>query len=329
MLYFHFMRKSIFPATIFLLLLIWAGYFYTFNLQPDQVFSFGYPMMITMFFGSFIAGATSEGGGAVAFPVMTLLLAIPSADARIFSLGCQSFGMTAASALILSKNYPIVRSSILPVSFFGIIGFILSDLFIVPILSGAVVKLFFVSLWLAFGVALWWMNKTSGQHKSTALSFHRKSATFSLLFVFGFIGGGISALFGNGIDIITFTLLTLVFRIDEKIATPTSVILMTIMTIFGFLWHLLYKADMTVATESYWLAAVPVAMLMAPLGAWVVSKLKTNHVVFILYFTIVAQFITALYVIKPSVSLIVFSLSVIFIGLSIFRMMSYVNKYFK
>ena len=34
-------------------------------------------MSVTMAVGSFIAGATSEGGGAVAFPVMTLGFKIP------------------------------------------------------------------------------------------------------------------------------------------------------------------------------------------------------------------------------------------------------------
>ena len=51
-----------------------------------------YPMTITMIFGSAIGGATSEGGGAVAFPVMTLALKIPPSIARDFSLMVQSCG---------------------------------------------------------------------------------------------------------------------------------------------------------------------------------------------------------------------------------------------
>ncbi len=49
-------------------------------------------MTITMIFGSMVAGATSEGGGAVAFPVMTLALQIKPAVARDFSLMTQSCG---------------------------------------------------------------------------------------------------------------------------------------------------------------------------------------------------------------------------------------------
>ena len=52
-----------------------------------------YILSITMIFGATIAGMTSEGGGAVAFPVMTLALGIAPSVARDFSLmiqGCTS-----------------------------------------------------------------------------------------------------------------------------------------------------------------------------------------------------------------------------------------------
>ncbi|MDZ7607455.1 MAG: hypothetical protein U5K79_18125 [Cyclobacteriaceae bacterium] len=37
-------------------------------------------MTVTMAFGSFIAGASAEGGGAVAFPIMTLIFQIRSEE---------------------------------------------------------------------------------------------------------------------------------------------------------------------------------------------------------------------------------------------------------
>lgn len=57
-----------------------------------ELFQERYLLSITMIFGALIGGATSEGGGAVAFPVMTLALGIPPAIARDFSLMCQSCG---------------------------------------------------------------------------------------------------------------------------------------------------------------------------------------------------------------------------------------------
>mmetsp|Transcript_10656 Transcript_10656/g.15897 ORF Transcript_10656/g.15897 Transcript_10656/m.15897 type:complete len:132 (+) Transcript_10656:754-1149(+) len=56
----------------------------------------GWKLFLMMVFGSFVAGATSEGGGSVAFPVMTLVLGIAPDIARDFSLMIQSIGMTAA-----------------------------------------------------------------------------------------------------------------------------------------------------------------------------------------------------------------------------------------
>ena len=47
-----------------------------------------------------IVGMTSEGGGAVAFPVMTLAFGIKPMVARDFSLMIQSCGMTAAAFTI-------------------------------------------------------------------------------------------------------------------------------------------------------------------------------------------------------------------------------------
>ena len=47
-----------------------------------------------------IAGSTSAGGGAVAFPVMTLMFEISPECARNFSLAIQSVGMTAAAFAI-------------------------------------------------------------------------------------------------------------------------------------------------------------------------------------------------------------------------------------
>ena len=72
-------------------------YFYLFT-EPSG--SFGKPrylMSITMIFGSMVAGATSEGGGAVAFPVMTLALGVTPSVARDFSFMIQSVGMVASA----------------------------------------------------------------------------------------------------------------------------------------------------------------------------------------------------------------------------------------
>jgi uncharacterized protein len=54
------------------------------------VFKDKYYMSITMVFGSMFAGATSEGGAAIAFPVMTLAFNVNPQVARDFSFMIQS-----------------------------------------------------------------------------------------------------------------------------------------------------------------------------------------------------------------------------------------------
>ena len=75
-----------------------------------------------MVFGSLVGGGTSEGGGAIAFPVFTKLLHIPAAIARNFSLAIQTVGMGAASLSILYLRIPIERRALLYAGLPGVAG---------------------------------------------------------------------------------------------------------------------------------------------------------------------------------------------------------------
>ncbi len=61
-----------------------------------------------------------------------------------------------------------------------------------------------------------------------------KSVTLLLA---GFLGRSFSAMSGSGIDICSFAILTLLFRVSEKISTPTSVMLMAGNTMIGFAYR--------------------------------------------------------------------------------------------
>ena len=77
---------------------------------------------LTMIFGSLVGGGTSEGGGAIAFPVFTKLLHIAPSDARNFSFAIQSIGMGAASISILYLRIPIERRTVIYAGCAGIAG---------------------------------------------------------------------------------------------------------------------------------------------------------------------------------------------------------------
>ncbi len=70
-----------------------------------------------MIAGSFIGGATAEGGGAVAFPVMTLVLHATPAVARDYSFMIQYCGRLKMVHLffntVLRRLVACIRSSLL------------------------------------------------------------------------------------------------------------------------------------------------------------------------------------------------------------------------
>ena len=132
----------------------------------------------------------------------------------------------------------------------------------------------------------------------------------------------ITSIFGSGIDIFTFCLLTLHYRISEKVATPTSVVLMTINTIFGFLLHVFIIKDFEETAFNYWLVSIPVVVIFAPMGALFISKRSREFVARLLYFIICAQFLGAVIILKPDLNLALFSLITFLLGSIFFYLIS-------
>lgn len=253
-------------------------------------------MSVTMAFGSFIAGATSEGGGAVAFPVMTLFFKIPPAVARDFSLMIQAFGMTAASLLIIVQGIKVEWRAILWGGIGGGVGIALGLTSIAPLVAPPVAKLFFTSLWLAFAVALYLINRHHDRETKTKIEgFEPKHA--ATLFGIGILGGIVSSITGSGLDIITFSLLVLAFRLSESIATPTSVILMASNAVAGFFWKGTFLGGMEAEAFAYWYVCIPVVVIGAPLGARFIKNRSRLTIATILYASIAIQFTAALFII--------------------------------
>jgi len=285
-----------------------------------------YFMSITMVFGSLVAGATSEGGGAVAFPVMTLLLGIPPALARDFSLFIQSFGMTCASISILGLGVPVDLMALLWSSLGGVLGMIFGLAFVAENLPPPYAKMLFVSLWMVFAVALWILNSMrtdrtvhfsviksnealtrhkadTNQGESDSILFLKRKSQL-ILFLTGSIGGIISSVSGSGLDMATFSILVLYFRVSEKVATPTSVILMAINAVVGTILRSLSLGGQLVQQQNktawnFVYVCVPIVVIGAPLGAQISSKLSRFTIAKLLYILDICQFAVALAVIQP------------------------------
>ncbi|HKJ44963.1 MAG TPA: sulfite exporter TauE/SafE family protein [Balneolales bacterium] len=274
-------------------------------------------MSVTMVVGSFVAGASSEGGGAVAFPAMTLIFHIPPAVARNFSLAIQSIGMTSASLWIIAKRIPIETTYMKWVAVGGVAGMIFGTYYVAPLVPPAYAKMMFVSFWLSFGIALYVINHIHKRDTVDILPSLNKRQQSELIFI-GIIGGILSAVFGSGIDICSFSFVTMKYHLSEKIATPTSVILMTSNAVLGLVLHMFFLHDMQTAAISYWLVCIPVVLIGAPLGAWVISNLHRMTIAIGLYIIIIVQFIGAVLIIKPNGNMILFSAGIFLLGLLLF-----------
>jgi len=279
-----------------------------------HLFATHWPASVTMVFGAFLAGASAEGGGAVAFPVFTLALHVPPPSARNFAFAIQSIGMVSASVLIIGKKIPVDWRSILIPAPAGVAGMVIGTAFLVPLLDPALTKLFFVSVWFAMGAGLWIANRRKGRHTLDRARTHQLNDIARLL-ITGFIGGLITSFFGTGIGIVLFCLLTLYYGVSEKVATPTSVISMSVLTVIGFFYHAGVVQDFGTVEWSYWMVAIPVVMIMAPLGSLVISKLDRLTIARILYGVVSVQFVAAMFILGTTWQRWVFVALVLAFGL--------------
>lgn len=291
-----------------LVLLVWMVWYSMATPSPFLIIRDHWRISLTMAFGSLIAGATSEGGGAVAFPVFTKVLHIAPFDAKVFALAIQSIGMTTASLVIIAMGIQVEWRVIRWATVGGFPGIFLGSAIFSPLFPADMVRLLFTAMVSSFAFTLFIVNRNRRvKYKALLLYGNRERM---LLMMAGFMGGILSGLVGSGIDIVTFSLIVLLFRIAEKVATPTSVIVMAVNAIIGFLLHYYVIGGFTPEVKTYWLAAVPVVVLGAPLGAFLCSLLSNRTIAWILISLITVEFITTLILIPLNVVSVISSLSV-------------------
>lgn len=243
---------------------------------------------VTMVFGSLVGGGTSEGGGAIAFPMFTKVLGIPADDARIFTFLVQSVGMIAASVVILVLRVPVERRVLALGVPAGVVGVVLSVTQLAPGVSTSGIRLGFTVLLAALGIAL-----VTGRLRGTVAvhtAIPRRGRTEDLVIVgAGFAGGLLSGMVGVGENTVMFLVLVLLFRVSEKVATPTTVVLMAIVSVAASFSHVVLLDDVPPVVWEYWLAAVPIVVVGAPLGAVLCRYLSAAAIRTILVALIAAE----------------------------------------
>uniref|UniRef100_A0A914UU55 Uncharacterized protein n=1 Tax=Plectus sambesii TaxID=2011161 RepID=A0A914UU55_9BILA len=285
-----------------------------------------YSMPITMFFGAFIGGMTCEGGGAVAFPVMTLFLRINPTIARDFALMIQSCGMTAAAFTILYMGVALEWHSIIFCTFGATIGLIFGIEVVDPAMSKAQKKMFFVSIWSAFACALFLLN--TQRKRKTYLNIQQfcwwKGV---ILVVTGFFGGILTSFAGTGVCICSFSVLTLVFSINEKIATQTSILLIAGNAVTGFFWRAKILHAIDELAWEYWKCTIPVVVIMGPLGAFVGSHVHRQTLAWAVYVLEIIALISGFLIVKPGLGLSLVCVGIIIGGFAFFFVMSRLGLY--
>ncbi|MDY6935135.1 MAG: sulfite exporter TauE/SafE family protein [Spirochaetota bacterium] len=300
---------------IFFILSIWLCYmFYT---GQWHLFINHWQMSLVMLGGSFTAGASPESGGAFAFPVMSLLYHIPPDLIRNFSLIIQSVGMTLASFYIYKKRISIDRYYLLLSTIGGAIGITLGTLLFRDFSSPDYIKMLFFSFWLSFAFVLFYINHIKKRHVNNSLPDLNRYKKSVLIFM-ALIGGILTSILGSGIDIFTFSYVTMRYNLSEKVATPTSIIIMTVTSIYGFILRILLYNDIGVTELNLLKVCIPVVIFGAPLGVYTLTKIKRMQIANLLYVVLLAQFVAAWAVIRPEGKLLIFSIVVFLCGIIIF-----------
>ncbi|KAJ7335984.1 hypothetical protein OS493_013350 [Desmophyllum pertusum] len=290
------------------------------SLFPDR-----YYISITMIFGSIIAGMTSEGGASVAFPVLTLAFSIVPSVARDFSLLIQSCGMTAAAFTIFWMRVQLEWHSIIFCSLGGIVGMIIGLEFIDPNLTPPQKKIGFVCVWFSFAFALFLLNRYH-KRKTYQTIPDFKMWKLIVLLLTGFIGGIFSAISGSGVDICSFSILTLLFRITEKTATPTSVVLMGGNTAVGFYWRQVIQQAVSVDAYYYTAVCAPIVVLGAPFGSVIGSHFHRQVLASFVYISDTVALVSAYAIVPLTNALIGVSVGIIAFGFLFFGLITYVGQ---
>lgn len=249
-------------------LLVWATILTTQGWW-DRVFEH-WPIAIAMALGSYVAGSTPMGGGTVGFPVLVLLFDQPADFGRQFSFLIQSIGMTSAAIYIVCARRGLAYRVMFWAAGASLCSLTLTHYLIYPHIPGAVVKIVFACIWGGFGlVTLIKLREMLAHHHAPSMSA-RSDAILGILA--GLVGGVASGMTGVGIDMVIYTALVMIYRSDLRPAIATSVVLMAWNSLIG---TGLSIADGSIQPEVFnnWLAASPIVLFGAPLGAFMVARI--------------------------------------------------------
>jgi uncharacterized membrane protein YfcA len=244
-------------------------------------------MALVMILGSLVAGSTPMGGGSVSFPILVYAFGELPENARSFGLAIQALGMTSALVFIFCRRVPVQTRLLICSCAGAAAGMVLGTFFVGPYASRALVKLLFSCLWMSFAILTLARNREFCS--LTGKPVLKWSLALKAGLPLGLAGGLIASLIGVGLEMVIYTVLVLVFRCDLKIAVPTAVCATAVTSVIGILLHL-GIGDVPRAVFGEWLAAAPVVIFGAPIGAYLVGVISRMKVLYFVSALCVFQF---------------------------------------
>lgn len=207
---------------------------------------------ITMVFGSFVAGSTPQGGGAVAFPVFTKVLEIPAEVARSFSLSIQTVGMGTAALSILATRRAVEWRAVavgIPVAAAAFVTTLVvagdtGEPFWPSRLPGPYVKVTFTIVLAAMAWLVFLAQRVPVRKIDAGLTA-RNIRLDAALVLAAFAGGVASALVGSGADVVVYLMVVLILGVDARVGVPTSVLVMASVSAVGFVVLGLFDGQLT------------------------------------------------------------------------------------
>lgn len=277
-----------------------------------------WPIALAMVFGSYFAGSTPMGGGTVGFPVLVLAFGESASLGRHFSFVIQAVGMTSASIFILCSRRPLAVRLLLWAMVGSGVTLPLSLILLVPHVSEPAVKLTFACIWAGFGImTLVKLREMLHTHHVARLS-PRMDALAGLSI--GVVGGVAASLTGVGIDMVAYCVLVLIYRCDLRIAVATSVVVMAFDSVVGSVTSAaLNRLDAEVL--HHWVAAAPVVLIGAPIGAYVLHLLPRGQTLIVVSVLCLAQLVWTLVDVDAGAFLWLMVLGVVLAMNAVFHLM--------
>lgn len=279
-------------TNIVLAVAVFALWFFLGGEHALRAMAENWPVSVTMMFGSLVGGGTSEGGGAVGFPVLTKVLAVPAPQARMFTFAIQTIGMGCATITIILNRVPLEWRAIRFGAPAAMLGVFLSCILLAPLVPAGTVRLLFTAILVGLGIALFVSRRFAPDRREYLSGSGRRELL--VLIVVGLLGGMLSGVAAVGENTLMFILLVLGFRVCERVVTPTTVVLLTIVSVTAFATHAFVIRDFQSPVVEMWLAAVPIVAIGAPLGALLLTRMSRDVIVRILYVLISIELVSTL-----------------------------------